>query len=146
MDKTKYGKYIITELKPKIKAAPWTKVPSPEELSTVLYLDDEVVKGSFYTETAWFWPRSQADLAKDDVDVEPHKHDHDEVLAVFGTDTKNIHDLGGDLEVFLNGEKHNINKSCLIFIPAGLTHGPIRFTRIDRPVFHFAIHTGKMYF
>jgi hypothetical protein len=146
MDETKYGKYIITELKPRINLAPWTKMINPEELTTVLYLDNEVIEGAFYTETAWFWPRSQSDLAKDEPDVEPHKHDHDEVLACFGTDTKNINDLGGDMDVYLNGEKHTISKSCLIFIPRGLMHGPIRFTRIDRPVFHFAIHTGKMYF
>jgi hypothetical protein len=146
MSDNKYGKYIITELKPKREIAPWTKMINPEELTTVLYLDDEVVKGAFYTEVAWFWPRTQADLAKDDVDVTPHKHDHDEVLAVFGTDLKDIHDLGGEMEVFLDGERHLVNKSCLVFIPKGLMHGPIRFLRIDRPVFHFAIHTGKMYF
>jgi hypothetical protein len=145
MEETKYGKYIITDLKADRTLAPWTKMINPEELTTVLYLDNEVVKGAFYTEVAWFWPRSQEDLTKDDVDVEPHKHDHDEVLAVFGTDTKNIHDLGGEMEVFLDGERHIVTKSCLLFIPKGLMHGPIRFLRIDRPVFHFAIHTGKMY-
>jgi hypothetical protein len=146
LEETKYGKYIVTELKPDRKLAPWTKMINPEELTTVLYLDNEMVKGAFYTECAWFWPRTKEDLGKDDVDVESHKHDHDEVLAVFGTDTQNIHDLGGEMEVFLNGERHVVNKSCLIFIPKGLMHGPIRFTRIERPVFHFAIHTGKMYF
>ncbi len=146
MSETKYGKYIITELKPKINDAPWTKVMNPEEITRVLFLDNEVIKGAFYTEVAWFWPRSQADLAKDEPDVDPHKHDHDEVLAVFGTNLEDPHDLCGDLEVYLDGEKHLINKSCLIFIPKGLMHGPIRFTRIERPVFHFAVHTGKMYY
>lgn len=144
--KTKYGKYIITELKPKIESAPWTKIPSPEELTTVLFLDDEVVKGAFYVECVWFWPRDQATLAKDEPDVDPHKHEHNEVLAQFGTNPEDPHDLCGELEVWLGDEKHIITKSCLIFIPKGLKHGPIRFTRIDRPIFHFAVHTGKMYF
>jgi hypothetical protein len=146
MTQSKYGKYIITELKPKIERAPWAKPVNPEEITTVMYLDDEVVKGAFYTEVAWFWPRSVEELAKDDKDVAPHKHEHDEVLACFGTDTKNPNDLGGVLEVYLAGEKHIITKSFLLFIPKGLEHGPIRFTRIDRPIFHFGVHTGKMYY
>jgi hypothetical protein len=142
----KYGKYIVTELKPKINRAPWDKPANPEEISTIMYLDDEVIKGAFYTEVAWFWPRSVEDLANDDVDVEPHKHEHAEVLACFGSDTKNPNDLGGELEVYLNGEKHIVTKSFMIFIPPGLEHGPIRFTRIDKPVFHFAVHGGSMYY
>lgn len=142
MVETKYGKYIITELKPHIKLAPWAKGINPEELTRVLFLDDEVVKGAFFTQCVWFWPRDQTALAKDDVDAEPHKHHHDEILGLFGTNMEDPHDLCGEVEIFLNGEKHIITMSCLIFVPKGLTHGPIRFNRIDRPVFQFAVRAG----
>lgn len=145
MAETKYGKYIITEPRPKREAAPWTPKHSPEQVTSVAGLDDEVLKGAFYVGGAWFWPRDSATLAKDE-SIEPHKHDHDEVLGQFGTNPEDPHDLCGELEVWLDDEKHIVTKSCLIFIPKGLKHGPIKLNRIDRPIFHFAIITGKKYF
>ena len=55
MSETKYGKYIITELKPKIEA-PWAPVFTPEELIPMLFLDNSVVEGAFYVESAWTLP------------------------------------------------------------------------------------------
>jgi hypothetical protein len=50
MSETKYGKYIITELKPKIHA-PWEPKFTRDELIPVLYLDNSVVEGAFYIDT-----------------------------------------------------------------------------------------------
>jgi hypothetical protein len=134
----KYAKYIITELKPK-EEAPWAPVFKPEEFTTVLYLADRVIKGAFYVETAWFWPP----LAESGTRGQPHQHEYDEVLAFFGSDLQNPHDLGAEMEFQINGENHLITKSCLIFIPKRILHGPPIFKRIDRPLFHFVCGTGK---
>lgn len=142
MDETKYGKNILTELKTKVEA-PWSPEFKPEEMKKVLFLDNEIIDGAFYVECAWFFPPM---AKRQESDVEPHKHDYDEVLALFGTNLEDPHDLGGEVEVWLDDEKHIVTKSCLIFIPKGLQHGPIRTTRMDRPVFHFAVGTGKQYF
>jgi len=139
---TKYGKYLITELKQK-EGGPWEPAYRGDELQEVLYLDDNVLKGAFYVDTAWFFP---AMVIQDDATdtIKPHAHDYDEVQAVFGTDPENPHDLGGELEFWIDGEKHIITKSCLIFLPKGLRHGPIYWRRMDRPVFHFVCGTtGK---
>ena len=143
MTETKYGKYIVTELKHQIEDAPWTPVYKPEELTRVLWLDSEVVEGAFHVATAWFWPPL---AERTESDVQPHKHEYDEVLAQFGTNPEDPHDLCGEMEIWMDDEKHVITKSSLIFIPKGLKHGPIRFNRVDRPIFHFAMHTGKKYF
>jgi hypothetical protein len=141
MTETKYGKYIITELKKKFNS-PWETKFKPEEQTEILFLDDDVVKGAFVVECVWFWPDR---VKRTESDVQPHKHDYDEVLAIFGTNLEDPHDLCGEVEAWLGDEKHIINKSCLIYIPKGLQHGPIRFTRMDRPVFHFAVGVGKKY-
>ena len=75
----------------------------------------------------------------------PHTHEYNEILAFFGTNPDDIHDLGGDLEIWLEDEKHEINKSCLIFIPAGMKHCPLRTTRLERPIIHFAFRTEGKY-
>ena len=58
-------------------------------------------------------------------------------LGLIGTNPDDPHDLGGEAEITLEGEKHVVNKSCLIYLPAGLEHGPFKQTKITRPIFHF---------
>jgi hypothetical protein len=137
---TKYGKYIITEVVHKEEAA-WTPVFKPEEYTQMPFVDNRVIKGAFYVETAWFWPPLAASGNKG----QSHQHDFAEVLAFFGSDAKNPNDLGGRMEFQINGENHVIDKSCLIFIPPQMPHGPPVFTKIDRPIFHFACATGTEY-
>ena len=72
--------------------------------------------------------------------------DFDEVIAFFGTDPDDIHDLCGEVELWLGDEKHIIDKSCMVFVPAGLNHCPLRFNRVDRPIFYFTAGPGSMYF
>jgi hypothetical protein len=149
MDTSKYGKYIVTGLKSNIAEASWT---NPEVVQAageghggrVLFLDDEVIPGAFYVETAWSSPQG---LIEEPISVaEPHKHDYDEVLAMFGTDLDKPYELNGEVEFWLGDEKHIITKSCIIFIPKGLTHCPLIYRRIDKPIFNFTTHPGKMYY
>ncbi len=140
MPESKYGKNIITELKPK-KRAGWEPKISKEESVPILYLDSSVIKEAFYVETSWTLPPFA-----NEVRGEAHKHDYDEVLAFFGGDPGNPHDLGAEADVHIGGEVHTINKSCLIFVPKGVSHGPIVFKKIDRPMFHFSCGMSNKYF
>ena len=142
MSETKYGKYILTEFRGKVDA-PWSTGQKPEDTKKLLYMDNNVIEGAFYAEAAWFLPPR---VDRPEGDATPHIHDFDEVLAVFGSDLENPQDLCGELEIWLGDEKHIITKSCMVFIPKGLQHGPIRWNRMDRPVFHFAVGTGKDYY
>jgi hypothetical protein len=140
---TKYGKYIITELKPREGQGFWEPTYRGDEIKQVLYLDSSVLKGAFYVDTAWFFPSMVMQGTSEDA-VKPHSHDYNEVQAVFGTNPEEPYDLGGELEFWLGDEKQIITKSCLIFIPSGLRHGPIYWRKMERPVFHFVCGTtGK---
>jgi hypothetical protein len=141
MAETKYGKYIITEPKKKF-SSPHEGNIRPEDQTDILLLDDDVLKGAFLVNTVWFWPER---INNPVPDIKPHKHDYDEVLAIFGTNMEDPHDLCGELEAWLGDEKHIITKSCIIFLPKGLQHGPFKFTRMDRPVFHFNVCLAKRY-
>jgi hypothetical protein len=149
MADSKYGKYIVTELKENIVEADWSP-PTPSERAgkgrggRLLFLDSEVVPGAFYVETAWSLPRKNE---KEPTTVaEPHKHDYDEVLCMFGTNMDDPYKLFGEVEFWLGGEKHIITRSCIIFIPKGLMHCPLLYRKIERPIFNFTTHHGKMYF
>jgi hypothetical protein len=140
MPETKYGKYIITEVIPK-EEAPWAPKFKPDELIPMLFLDSRVIEGAFFVDSDWTLP-----AFANESHGEEHSHDYDEVLAFFGSDPENPHDLYAEAEVRLGGEVHTVTKSCLIFVPKGTKHGPIDFKRIDRPIFHFACSNAKVYF
>lgn len=146
MAESKYGKYIVTKPKANIVAPPWApQGPIPGRLA---YIDKEVVDGAFYMECVWLMPgmRPPPDLPPEKRGPRAHTHDYDEILGFFGSDMKDMYDLGGEAELWLEDEKHIINKSCLVFIPKGLQHCPLIFNRIDKPIFHFSVGPGQMYF
>jgi hypothetical protein len=143
MKKAKYGVNIITELKSDVFLAPGEKMEEDDD-SVILNLDDSVIKGAFLVQASWCIP-GQGPTKDQGDQTGSHKHDFDEVLAFFGTDLSNPHDLGAELEVWIGGEKHTVTKSCLIFIPKGVEHCPIYFEKMTRPIFHFLCGMGSKY-
>jgi hypothetical protein len=149
MAETKYGHLIVTTLKKNIKEAPWSPPASsvsPSKGGRILFMDNEVVKGAFYLECSWVMPRPRTTPRPTGNSVKPHAHDYDEVICFFGTNPEDFYDLGAEAELTLGGEKHTITKSCIVFIPKGLEHGPLNFIYVDRPVFHFTSGPNRMYF
>jgi len=136
-----HGKYIITQLKKNIVVPSWGGNLSQEKTTRLFYLDSEVIKGANYVEVVWFWPTDEKDTSSPD----PHTHDYGEVVGFFGTDPKDPHDLGAEIEFYIDHERNLMNKSFLAFIPAGILHCPLNILKITRPVFHFSTHAGQSY-
>lgn len=65
--------------------------------------------------------------------VNPHVHDYDEVLIWTGGDPEHPEDLGAEIYMDVEGERHIITTSGAVYIPAGVVHCPLGFTRVDRP-------------
>ena len=139
-------KYIVTELKQKIVEASWTPKFKDNEGRRLISLDSDVIKGAFYMETAWFLPGKWPESKGDEGTVKAHRHDYDEAIAYVGTDPDNRYNLGGEIELWIDGKQNIIDKSFIAFIPAGVEHGPLTIRRIDRPIFHFTSGTGRSYF
>jgi quercetin dioxygenase-like cupin family protein len=138
MPKSKYGKYIVSELQ-----LPESKQKIAEFYSTyatrILWMDDNVVEGAFHMNTSWFLKASTT------TENEPHTHDSDEIIGFFGSNADDPYDLGGEIEIWLEDEKHILTRSSLLFIPAGMKHCPLIIRRVDRPIFHFTVVTGGQY-
>jgi hypothetical protein len=146
MAEMKYSDRIITEpkpLPPEIKAkldAERGKRKSTIQSTHVMTVDDDILKGFFYVDCNWLWKGAAEDTAED-----PHAHSFDEVIGFIGSNREDPHDLGGEIDIWLNGEKKVLTKSCLIFIRAGTPHCPILFKRIDKPVFFLTMSTATKY-
>jgi hypothetical protein len=138
MADSKYGEYVVTDLivpeeKKKI-AADYAKYAK-----RILWMDENVVPGAFHMNTAWYIKAAST------LEDKPHVHDTDEIIGFFGNDSDNPYDLHGELEMWIEDEKHIITKSALLFIPAGMKHCPLILKRVDQPIFHFTTVPGKRY-
>ena len=141
----KYSKYIFYDVKP-LDIPPETLEKIKEEQRVqqsmvpsthLLNLDTTRAEGAPYMDFHWLWEGSAKGYAEQE-----HIHDFDEFIGFIGVKgQKDFRNLGAEIEVWLGGEKYLINKCCLIYVPKGLRHCPIRFTRIDSPVLFF---TGGM--
>ena len=138
MRESKYGKYIVSELKiPEEKkriAADYSKYAT-----RILWLDENVLEGAFHMNTAWYL---KAAATLEDV---PHTHDSDEIIGFFGGNPQDPYDLGGEIEIWLEEEQHILTRTCMIFVPAGMRHCPLIIRRVDRPIFHFTTVPGGRY-
>jgi hypothetical protein len=153
MSKSKYGKYIVDKLIQPTEEPDWNPPVSAAgkgKGGRVLYLDNKIVPGAFYMETVWIMPRPSLSPEQREAAIKrgpgSHAHEYDEVIAFFGTDHDDPHDLGAEVELWLGEEKHIITKTSLVFIPAGLKHCPLIFLKVAKPVFHYTTGPGKMYF
>jgi hypothetical protein len=67
---------------------------------------------------------------------EPHSHDFDQALHVFGANSMDISEFDAEVEISLGeeGEKHTFTTPKVIYIPKGLVHCPVEFKRVDKPI------------
>lgn len=146
-DTTKYGKYIVSELKGNIVEAGWTpkniKGASKGKGGRLLWLDGEIVPGAFYVETAWLYPHPSGTPSGQP--TEAHKHDWDEMIGFFGTNMDDPYDLGGEIELWLEDEKHILTKTCIVFVPKGMKHCPLIMKKIEKPILLITTGPGTMY-
>jgi len=148
-----YGNLIVQELElPASHTTPVAKELYARFGRRIHWIDSNVVPGSFQMNTSLYLKPTKDRF--DDVTPDqakyvsfrvPHVHENSEILGFYGTNPDDPYDLGGEIEVTIDGETHVLTKSSLVFIPGGLPHCPLTITRVDRPIFHFSIVMDPLY-
>jgi hypothetical protein len=150
MPKSKYGKYVISELRLASKQSASVQGPDPHYIPKIgeggriqlLYLDSEILENAPYTECVWIMPGG---VLPKTTQSAPHSHEYDEVLTFIGNNVAEPYDLGGEIEIWLEGEPQILTRSSVLFIPKGMKHCPLIIKRVDRPIFHSAMGMGGIY-
>jgi hypothetical protein len=96
--------------------------------------DESVQEGFFTVDCTWLW----SGAAKGPVG-DTHTHDFSHVLGFVGGHQPDPQDLGGEISVWVDGNKETLTRNSLVFVPAGVAHGPFLFSKITRPVFFIMI-------
>lgn len=138
-----YDKYFIQETKPNLSHVEYMKKKGKKDpyIDRPIAIDDEAdgkVPGAFY-----FMPHIVTGTSSRETygggDIRPQMHDWDEYLLYMGFDPEHPEELGGEVEFWMEGEKHVFDKTTVIFIPAYFWHCPVYILRVDRP-FGFIAH------
>lgn len=140
MSDSKYAKYFLTEPRVNVDLPEYRGKPTytrESGITRVVDLTSKMLEGSEVTiGTTWMWPRKGPSQSKG---VGAHTHDFIEILGFFGTNPEDEHDLGGEVELWLEDEQFIMTKSFMTYVPAGMKHCPLVMRRIDRPIFHFGV-------
>jgi len=131
-----YGKYFVQQLQVPDGAVPEDFKPIYETFARrILWMDGDVCPGAFQMNTAWYHSIPERDPLFGE-----HTHsDTDELIGFFGSDPEHPYELNAVLEFTLAGETHRLSKSTMIFVPAGLSHNPLRILEVKKPIFHFSV-------
>jgi hypothetical protein len=140
MEESKYGKQIVTELKT-TRFDPEFAARYAQWATRILWMDEKVVEGAFQMNCSWYLRPPTTPMPEGN----SHTHDSDEIIGFFGSNPQDPYDLGGEIEFWLEDEKHILTRSCLIFVPKGMKHCPLILKRGDRPIFHFSTVTSGQY-
>ncbi len=129
----KYDKYITTECVKEIKDRPGAYVTSTRHLGTF--------GGGELSIDAIYINRPHLML------TQPHKHEFAQYLGFFSSNPDNATDFDAEIEVTLGDEleKHVITCPASVYLPAGLSHGPLNFKRIGKPVLFLDIAVAREY-
>jgi len=65
-----------------------------------------------------------------------HKHDFDQIIFLLGGDNNDVGEFGAEVEMHLgeDQEKHIINYTSCVYIPAGLIHCPLNIKKVAKPI------------
>jgi len=73
------------------------------------------------------------DKPEDEIGIATHLHpDRDQWIFLFGA--KDFTEFDADAEFYLDGQWRKINYSFYAFIPQGMTHEPLKITRVGKPL------------
>jgi hypothetical protein len=130
MAKTKYGKYILRNA--------FKKHHQLEGLSAS---GDEMGVDCILTHHVFYKPEMVLDR--------PHFHDDFvQILCFLGTNPMDVRDFGGaEIELCLGKEqeKHIITSPVIVPIPKGLSHGPLYFKKLPKPIIFLEIMLTRKY-
>jgi len=138
--KNKNAKYFIFGDKPSPKPPLHEIALDPERVRKMVRLGSDVVpEAEFYCEAMWLLPgqdASQTGSQKPRHGTESHTHDFGELIGFFGFNYDDVHNLGAEVEFWIDGKQQIINETFVAFIPPGVKHGPLSIRKIVRPLMH----------
>lgn len=131
-----YEKYLVR--KPAYEVIPVT--PTKNRMNpSMTFLNNNLIPGcDIYLEFSWIWG-----MPDQNPPIMEHIHnDYDEVVFHIGSDPDNPEDLGAEIDLYVDSQALRLDKTCTVFAPKGIKHGPLVWKSVSRPHIEMAIVFG----
>jgi hypothetical protein len=131
----KYARYMVYGTRPGQKRRDFMLPYDPKYVRPMAYIDETVIpEVEFGCETLWLLPgeKSKAGYRM----METHALPHGTSIVFTAMNYLDITDLCAEVELWIGGEKHVINKGFAAYIPPGVKQGPMIIRNITRQIFY----------
>jgi hypothetical protein len=132
-----YEKYLVR--KPVYEVIAGTPVKNRQEPASMTFMNRNLVPAcDIYVEGGWVWGMP---------DPNPHIFDHvhrdfEELVLHYGTDYEHPEKLGAEIEFYLGDQPLKVDKTSVVFVPKGISHGPLIWKKYSAPHLEMAIVPG----
>jgi hypothetical protein len=138
----KYADNFVQQLRVPGDVLPADFVPIYEKFARrILWMDGTVCPGAFQMNTSWYCTPCD----RDPIFTEHVHNDTSELIGFFGSNPDDPYDLNATIQFTIEGETHELTRSTMIWVPAGMRHNPLRLIEVRRPIFHFSVVTTESY-
>jgi len=130
----KYAKYIVYGNESHGKMPDYMHETDPRYSRPMAYIDQVVIPDAeFGCDTRWLLPGEKSKAGQLIMDAHTQPHGTSIVFSAMNYD--DITDLCAEVELWIGGEKHIINKSFGAYIPPDVEQGPMIIRNITRQIF-----------
>lgn len=132
-----YEKFLVR--KPVYEVIAGTPVKNRQEPASMTFMNRNLVpECDIYVEGGWVWGMP---------DPNPHIFDHvhrdfEELVLHYGTDHGHPEELGAEIEFWVEDQPLKVDKTAVIFVPKGISHGPLIWKKYSGPHLEMAIVPG----
>lgn len=132
-DDIDYEQYVIRS---PLRESPGAISGQGRQSPTMTVMSGVQIPGvKYYIEMGWIWDVTET--------IDEMKHDNfDEIVLHIGGDPQDPEDLGADMSFALGGQRMEFSKNFGMFIPKGMTHGPLEWQNVRRPHIEMAMMLG----
>jgi hypothetical protein len=132
-----YERYLVR--KPVYEVIAGTPVKNRQEPASMTFMNRNLVpECDIYVEGGWVWGMP---------DPNPHIFDHvhrdfEELVLHYGTNYEHPEELGAEIEFWIEDQPLKVDKTAVIFVPKGMSHGPLIWKKYSAPHLEMAIVPG----
>ncbi len=103
---------------------------------SMTFMSNNLVPGAnTYLEFSWIWG-----IPDPDPHIFEHVHDDsNELVFHIGGDPDNPESLGAEIEIYLDKQPLLLKKTCALYAPKNISHGPLKWKSYKRPHIEMAI-------
>jgi hypothetical protein len=127
-------RYIVYGYKPGVKRPGYMRELDPKYSRPIAYIDRQVIPDAeFGCDTWWLLPGEKS-IAGQEL-MSAHTEPHGTSIVFSSLNFDDITDLCAEVELWIGGEKHVINKSFGAYIPPDVKQGPLVIRHIRKQIF-----------